>query len=629
MVSGTGRPVQVWQSWRLGVDADLAYRRALISALRAAPRRRLVALVAVLLGGELLPSLIALATGEFVSAATSGGPEHALWPAAGPLLALAVCIYAAQWTNIFGPVLRQAVARAVDGAHRSEVCGRVLAAPDLLAVEDVAVYDDVRIATARPTTWTERTPGEAAVGQLALTARTCGAISLAAVIAAYSWWLVVVLFMSVLMARRVLRRDSLAFARVWTGLVAQIREAEYWRDLTAKSAGAREIRVFGLRNWLLERWRGHVLAYLRPSWAAGDAIGRWEWIVFLLPAGACGLGLSLLGSAAADQRFPIAGLASATAAVLALAALGAMDDDAFSVAGAQSGVEALARLRTRFPEPKRELAAAPARPGVPHIRFEGVGFSYPGASGAVLRGFDMEIRPGEVVAVVGANGAGKTTFAKLLTGLYRPGEGRITADGVDVRETDTAAWRSRFAVVFQDFARYPLSLAENLTLGAPREDEDHAMLESVAVDSGVGELLTQLPDGWSSRLSSERAGGVDLSGGQWQHVALARALYAVRKGAGVLVMDEPTAHLDIRTETEVFQRILRAAAGVSVVLIAHRVATVREADRIVVLEHGAVVETGTHNELIAADTRYAAMFRQAKDDDAAVYEDSGRRTALS
>jgi len=233
------------------------------------------------------------------------------------------------------------------------------------------------------------------------------------------------------------------------------------------------------------------------------------------------------------------------------------------------------------------------------IRFRNVTFAYPNATEPVLAGLDLTIPAGSSLAIVGLNGAGKTTIAKLLCRLYDPQQGSIEIDGVDSRALDLKDWRSRVTAVFQDFIRFELSLRENVApSGAPDDVIQAALAEAGA--AGLAKLDTVLARGCP--------GGTDLSGGQWQRVALARALCAVKLGAGLVLLDEPTAQLDVRGEAEIFDRILAATRKTTTILISHRFSTVRHADRICVLENGKVVELGSHDELMALGGRYWTMF---------------------
>jgi ATP-binding cassette, subfamily B, bacterial len=254
------------------------------------------------------------------------------------------------------------------------------------------------------------------------------------------------------------------------------------------------------------------------------------------------------------------------------------------------------------------------------IRFRDVGFAYPGG-GPVLDGFDLDVPAGSSLAIVGRNGAGKTTLAKLLCRLYDPQAGAVEVDGVDLRQLDPDGWRARVTAVFQDFIRFELPLRDNVAPAGADDDSIRAALADAGAD-GLASLDTVLARGY--------VGGTELSGGQWQRVALARALCAVRLGAGLVLLDEPTAQLDVRGEAEIFDRILAATRHCTTILISHRFSTVRHADRICVLEGGRVVELGSHDQLMALGGRYRTMFdlqasrfAAAEDEEGAAYDRLG------
>jgi ATP-binding cassette, subfamily B, bacterial len=236
-----------------------------------------------------------------------------------------------------------------------------------------------------------------------------------------------------------------------------------------------------------------------------------------------------------------------------------------------------------------------------------LGYAYPNGR-RVFDSLNLALVPGQSVAIVGENGAGKTTLARLLAGLSLGQQGAIEVDGIPLGSHNLAVWQRQVAVLFQDFVHYDATLRDNVVFGAPSHRDDRSGFERSCAQAGLQDLIRALPQGIETRLSSQFEGGVDLSGGQWQRVALARALFAIQHGARLLILDEPAASLDVAAEVELYDRVLELASNVTTVVVSHRLAAVRHADRIVVLEDGAIVEDGSDTELVALGGRYAQMF---------------------
>jgi ATP-binding cassette subfamily B protein len=277
--------------------------------------------------------------------------------------------------------------------------------------------------------------------------------------------------------------------------------------------------------------------------------------------------------------------------------------------------EALKRLTDLSGSHSARLRSDVTGMPVRELTFEHVRFRYPGQERDVLLDLDLVIPAGRSLAIVGPNGAGKTTLIKLLCGFDEPTAGRILIDGADLGSLDRTCWQGRIAAIFQDFVRYPLSARANVGFGAVARLSDTAALNEVADLVGVKNVIERLPRGWDTVLSNEfenhpdmLRGGYELSGGEWQRVALARAVLACRSGSGLLILDEPTANLDVRAEAALYDRFLQLTAGATTILVSHRFATVRRADLIAVVDGGIVTELGTHEDLLRRGGQYAEMW---------------------
>ena len=432
-------------------------------------------------------------------------------------------------------------------------------------------------------------------------------LSLAAGLTAYAPWLLALLAVALVPGFLGEKHFNQQSYRLDYFRTPERRQLDYLRYLGSSTETAKEIKLFGLSAFLSQRFdrfattmyddnRG--LALRRSAWGTlFAALGSLAYyiayfiIVWRTVAGRFSLGdLTFLAGSFLRLRGLLEGLLLGFSQIAGqVLYLG----DLFS----------FLELKPAIASPVVPVAVpSPLRTG---FVFENVGYRYAGSDTWAVRHLDLVLRSGEVLALVGQNGAGKTTIVKLLARLYDPTEGRVLLEGRDLRDYDLADLRARVGVIFQDFVRYHFTAAENIGVGRVRAVDDRPSIADAATRSLADQLIDRLPKRYDQPLGRRFNGGIDLSGGEWQKIAIARAYM---RGADVLILDEPTAALDARAEYEVFERFRDLSRGKTAVLISHRFSTVRMADRIVVLGGGTVIEAGTHADLLAAGGHYAELF---------------------
>ncbi len=482
---------------------------------------------------------------------------------------------------------------------------------ELRHFEDPEFYDQLtrarREASSRPIS---------VVSQLfAVVQNIVGLMGFAALLVGFSGWAVLGLLVAAIPATVAEMRFSTSAFRLRNWRAPETRRMNYLEYVLANDDHAKEIKLFGLGPTLFQRYRSLGERFYREDRVLAVKRAGWGFVLSLLGTAAFYGSYAAMALAAAAGRISLGEMTLYLAAFRQgqqafqsmLTAIGGMYEDSLY----------MSNLFGYFAIPTgRDAATASVAPALPAptnghasergIRFEGVGFQYPGAKDFALRGLDVFIPAGQSLALVGHNGAGKTTFIKLLTRLYRPTEGRILLDGRDLADWDEDALRRRIGVIFQDFNEYQLAVRENVGFGSVEHLGEESRVLGAVDKGGASELVSKMTAGLDTQLGRWFKDGTELSGGQWQKLAIARAF--MREEADILVLDEPTAALDAEAEKAVFDRFRALTQGRTTILISHRFPTVRMADRIIVIEGGHLLEQGSHDELVAKQGRYARLF---------------------
>ncbi len=473
---------------------------------------------------------------------------------------------------------------------------------DLIAYEDPVFYDRLERARVQAT---DRLGMIQSIGRLVQQVITT--ISLSVSILIFSPWLLLLLIVGVIPAFLGESHFALlGYAKNFRQTPIR-RQLDYLRVLGGSREAAKELKLFGLRKFLLDRftrlsdliYEENVALAVRRLWAGAalSLIGTaGYYAAYVLVVWRTVTGLLTIGS----LTFLSGAILQASSNIQQIfSTLSSIGDQALFLTDLLAFFQMQATIRSK---PNALPAPRPIQRG---FEFRNVSFRYPGSSRLVLENLNLVLRPAERVALIGENGQGKTTIVKLLTRLYDPVEGQILLDGVDLREYDLDDLYREIGVIFQDFMRYEMTARENIAVGRIEAADDLPLLQSAAQKAMADEVIRRLPGAYEQMLGRRFDNGVDLSGGEWQKVALARAYL---RDAQVLILDEPTAALDARSEYEVFRRFAELTAGKLALFISHRFSTVRMADRIIVLDDGKVVEDGNHDQLSRLGGRYSEMF---------------------
>jgi ATP-binding cassette subfamily B protein len=580
------------------------YSKRAISLVWTTSRSLTITLATLTLVGGILPAVIAyvgklIVDGVVAATQATNSDTNSLLLLVGLEALVVIGVAAAQR----GISASQSLLRALLGQRVNVMILEKAMTLELAHFEDSEFYDKLtqarREASSRPLSLVTRTFG--------LVQNVISLVSYAVLLFAFSPWAVVILVAAGLPSFFAEAKFSGDAFRLFRWRSPDTRMQMYLETVIAREDGVKEVKLFQLGPRLLQRYRDifaklfvedRKLTLRRDTWgfflgllSIGALYGAYGWIVITTITGAITLGAMTMYLVLFRQG------QSAVAAILT--SVSGMYEDNLYLSNLYEYLEQ--------PVPKRigNLSSGPTPER--GLEFEDVSFTYAGASQKALNGVNLQIKPGESLALVGENGSGKTTLIKLLTRLYEPTEGRILLDGLDLKEWDVEALRKRVGVIFQDFGRYQFTVGENIGAGDVRHIDDKQRWKKAATTGLAAPFIEDMPDGYETQLGRWFQGGRELSGGQWQKVALSRAF--MRSDADILVLDEPTAAMDASSEAEVFEHFRTASNNKMTILISHRFSTVRAAAQIIVIHQGKILERGNHDSLLAEDGQYAHLFK--------------------
>lgn len=580
------------------------YSRRAMDLVWTTSRALTISLALLTLVAGVLPAVIAfigqLIVDGVVAAMTSAAPDtrRVLW-----LILLEAFVVIAVAASQRGLSVSQSLLRALLGQRVNVMILEKALTLQLANFEDSEFYDKLtqarREASSRPLSLVTRTFG--------LVQNAISLTSYAVLLFAFSPWAVVILMGAGLPSFFAEAKFSGDAFRLFRWRSPETRMQMYLETVIAREDGVKEVKLFQLGPRLLQRYRDifnklfvedRRLTLRRDGWgfvlgllSTTAFYGAYAWIVISTINGAITLG--------AMTMYLVLFRQGQTAVAASLSAISGMYEDNLYLSNLYDYLGQAVPARqgeARFgPNPKHGL------------QFKNVSFSYPGSNGKALNNVSLQIRPGESLALVGENGSGKTTLIKLLTRLYEPTEGYISLDGLDLRHWDVEALRQRIGVIFQDFGRYQFSVGENIGAGDVKYIDDAERWAKAAKTGMAAPFIEDMPDGYDTQLGRWFKGGRELSGGQWQKIALSRAF--MRSDADILVLDEPTAAMDAASEAAIFDHFQSESHNKMTILISHRFSTVRAADRIIVIHNGEILEQGNHESLLEMNGQYAHLFK--------------------